>query len=261
MRLEEKLEFRDNNRKVRAFLFNAPVVDFQQYLRDTDVTRLVARNIRFGLGKAIARDIRETYERRPLDFWYLHNGLTIVCDEFKHRNGTAKLINLSVINGAQTLDAINGSTHRKAQAKVTVRVIVRSRGGAAEDDVWLQRVIRGVNTQNRVLKFDFSSNEPEQIELQHLFEEFRVFYERKRGEWKTVRNDPRFKGFLKLSLKELELAAHCRLGRRRKWSGLDQARRGTRLRRQALPRDFPQSLDCRSALQAHLPCLSTLRVS
>ena len=64
-------------------------------------------------------------------------------------------------------------------------------------------MIRGVNTQNRVRQFDFSSNEPEQVVLQHLFQQYKVFYERKRGEWREFRNDPRFRGFARLSLRDL----------------------------------------------------------
>jgi hypothetical protein len=52
----------------------------------------------------------------------------------------------------------------------------------SEDDDWLQRIIRGVNTQNRVHNYDFRSNEPEQVLLQTKFRELKVFYERKRGE-------------------------------------------------------------------------------
>jgi hypothetical protein len=76
-------------------------------------------------------------------------------------------------------------------------------GQPAEDDEWLQRIIRGVNTQNRVRNYDFRSNEPEQILLQSKFRELRVFYERKRGEWGEYRIDPKFKGFKRLSLPRL----------------------------------------------------------
>jgi hypothetical protein len=87
-------------------------------------------------------------------------------------------------------------------------VIVRAaRAGVAhEDDEWVQNVIRGVNTQNRVRTQDFRSNEPEQIELQNLFRDRKVFYERKRGEWREVRNDPRYKGFERTSLRTLGIS-------------------------------------------------------
>lgn len=205
LNINDKMEYPDRERGVRSYLFNARMSDFQEYFRSSDVARLVARNIRYNLAGKVGRAIRETYEKHPKDFWYFHNGLTIVCDKFSEENGIATLQNPSVINGAQTLYAIGASKRMRSPALVAVRAIVRGTDGAPEDDSWLQKVIRGVNTQNRVLKFDFSSNEPEQVELQHLFQEFKVFYERKRGEWKEVRNDPRFHGFSRLSLKDLGL--------------------------------------------------------
>jgi hypothetical protein len=66
-------------------------------------------------------------------------------------------------------------------------------------------VIRGVNTQNRVHSYDFRSNEPEQIELQSKFRDHKVFYERKRGEWRESRNEPRYRGFERVSLRTLGL--------------------------------------------------------
>lgn len=84
-------------------------------------------------------------------------------------------------------------------------VIVRSnnKDEHIEDDDWSQQVIRGVNTQNRVRSYDFRSNEPEQIELQNRFRDLKIFYERKRGEWAEYRNEPRYRGFDKVSLKTL----------------------------------------------------------
>jgi hypothetical protein len=67
----------------------------------------------------------------------------------------------------------------------------------------VQKVIRGVNTQNRVRAQDFRSNEPEQLELQRLFREQHVFYERKRGEWREYRNEPRYRNFRRTSLRAL----------------------------------------------------------
>lgn len=184
LHIEDKLQYRDPRRNVTSYLFNAPLADFRCYLEQSDVARLVARNIRYNLGGKIGRTIRKTYEKTPLDFWYFHNGITIICDALSENNGVATLLNPSVINGAQTLYAVSDSSKRKSPALVTTRVIVRGPDDdqPPEDDVWLQNVIRGVNTQNKVKAADFWSNEPEQFELQHRFREVSVFYERKRGE-------------------------------------------------------------------------------
>jgi hypothetical protein len=87
-------------------------------------------------------------------------------------------------------------------------VIVRSSRHrvAQEDDEWAQKVIRGVNTQNRVKAQDFRSNDPAQIELQNRFRDQKVFYERKRGEWREFRNEPRFRGFDRTSMRNVGLA-------------------------------------------------------
>ncbi len=205
LHVEDKLPYRDARRRVTSYLFNAKVSDFRRYFESSDVGRLVARNIRYNLAGRIGSAIRTTYEREPQNFWYVHNGITIVCDDYTEKDQTAVLTNPSVVNGAQTLYAIAASHRRKSPALVATRVVVRGRSDttAHEDDEWVQTVIRGVNTQNRVRNQDFRSNEPEQLELQHLFRDQKVFYERKRGEWREHRNDPRFRAFSRTSLRQV----------------------------------------------------------
>lgn len=142
--VEDKLCYRDPHRSMVSYLFNARVADFRKYLESNDVARLVARNIRYNLGGRIGRDIRNTYERYPRSFWYVHNGLTIICDDFIEKDQVATLTNPSVVNGAQTLYAIGGSSRKSSPALVTTRVIVRGDAGteagcAIEDDEWLQK--------------------------------------------------------------------------------------------------------------------------
>lgn len=170
-----------------------------------DVARVLARNIRYDLGSQVGKGIRKTSEQSPNDFWYFHNGLTIICDDFIERNKEATLVAPSVVNGAQTLYAISASSNKKSSALVPVKVIVRGEADSQslEDDQWLQNVIRCVNSQNRVRKSDLRSNEPEQVLLQTKFRESRVYYERKRGEWRVVRNEPRYRNHERLSLVRL----------------------------------------------------------
>jgi hypothetical protein len=201
----DKLSYSDPKRGVTSYLFNARVSDFKKYLDHNDVGRLVARNIRYQLRGPVGSGIRKTYEQTPHDFWYLHNGITIVCDDFAERNRKAILTNPSVINGAQTLYAIDRSRTENSPALVGTRVIVRGvdPDEPAEEDTWLQTIIRGVNTQNLVHNYDFRSNEPEQVLLQAKYRDLRVFYERKRGEWSEFKTDPKYKGFKRLSLPRL----------------------------------------------------------
>src|SRR6266481_2281041 len=170
LRIEDKLSYAQGPRGVTSYLFSAQVSDFHRYLQTYDVPRLLARNIRYDLGSRVGEDIRKTYEQSPNDFWYFHNGLTIICDDFVERNKEATLVAPSVVNGAQTLYAISTSKH-KSLALVPVKVIVRADASsrAVEDDQWLQAIIRSVNSQNRVRNSDLRSNEPEQVLLQSKF--------------------------------------------------------------------------------------------
>ena len=204
----DKLPYRDPARGVTSYLFNAKMADFRRYCETSDVGRLVARNIRYNLAGKVGKNIRATYESDPHNFWYVHNGITIICDDYVEKNQTATLVNPSVVNGAQTLYAIAASSRNASSALVPTRVIVRGRRQqiAQEDDEWVQTIIRGVNTQNRVRAQDFRSNDPSQIELHNLFRDQKVFYERKRGEWREYRNEPRYRGFDRTSLKDIGLA-------------------------------------------------------
>ncbi len=205
LRIEDKLSYGQGPRGVTSYLFSAQVSDFRKYLQTYDVPRLLARNIRYDLGSRVGENIKKTYEHSPHDFWYFHNGLTIICDDFIERNKEATLIAPSVVNGAQTLYAISASKNKTSPALVPVKVIVRAEASshAIEDDQWLQNIIRSVNSQNRVRNSDLRSNEPEQVLLQSKFREQRVYYERKRGEWRVVRNEPRYRNHERLSLVKL----------------------------------------------------------
>lgn len=204
----DKLPYRDASSGVVSYLFNARMADFRRYCEASDVGRLVARNIRYNLAGKVGKSVRETYESEPHDFWYVHNGITIICDDYVEKNGVATLFNPSVVNGAQTLYAIAASSRKASPALVATRVIVRGRRQkvAQEDDAWVQKIIRGVNTQNRVRAQDFRSNDPTQIELRNRFRDQKVFFERKRGEWREYRNEPRYRGFDRTTLKDVGLA-------------------------------------------------------
>jgi len=114
LHVEDKLPYKDSQRRVSSYLFNAKVSDFRKYFEKHDVARLVARNIRYNLGGRIGRDIRSTYEDKPHDFWYVHNGITIICDQYSEHDQVATLTNPSVVNGAQTLYAIAASSRKAA---------------------------------------------------------------------------------------------------------------------------------------------------
>lgn len=146
--------------------------------------QLFARNLRRSLGLTTVNvAIESSLLSNPEEFWYLNNGITVLCD----RIDTAffsrpvpghpvrlTLTNASVVNGAQTLAAVHSAITRApdtaAQALVTVRVICT--GDA--DSEFAHRITRAANAQNRVQDQDFAA-------LDHLQELIREDFARSLG--------------------------------------------------------------------------------
>ena len=138
-------------------------------------TRLFDSNIRQFLGAdtEVNDAIRETLEDKPEHFWYLNNGVTVLCDSIgkktlganTKKTGHFEFRDISVVNGAQTVGTIGEvskiSPEKVADARVTVRFI--SLEGCPEG--FAVEVTRGTNTQNRVERRDFVSLDPEQERL------------------------------------------------------------------------------------------------
>lgn len=132
--------------------------------------RLFIRNLRGTLGETeVNAEMRQTLERRPSDFWYFNNGITLVT-----RNANRAMAggagsdysifhcdDISVVNGAQTVSTIGkfGESNPGTLGGVYVpmRIIVRG-----EDQSFADDVTKTNNRQNRIENRDFVTLDPEQ---------------------------------------------------------------------------------------------------
>ena len=143
--------------------------------------RLLDRNIRFALPQSeVNVGIQQSLEQRPEWFWYLSNGITVVCDRIDsavnptRRGRTSagnnfRLIGASIVNGAQTISAIRAAMASDTDvqdARVLVKVISLQ---DAPPDLG-ERVTIATNTQNKVEERDFKSNDPVQRRLRDDFQ-------------------------------------------------------------------------------------------
>ncbi|URM95119.1 AIPR family protein [Actinomadura madurae] len=152
---------------------------------------LFARNIRDSLDLTdVNVKIRNTLLERPEHFWYLSNGITLLCDAIKKTGsglpggvGDFHLTGASVVNGAQTVTAIHraytSDSEKAAKGRVLVRLISLEDCPPGFGD----HVTTSTNTQNPIENQDFKSLDKTQIELR---EDFSVSLHRtyviKRGE-------------------------------------------------------------------------------
>ncbi|WP_143642242.1 AIPR family protein, partial [Streptomyces viridochromogenes] len=134
--------------------------------------RLFDQNVRFPLG---ATDVNATMVdsllNAPQEFWYLNNGITVLCDSVRTTYVARRaqgqpvqleLGNARVVNGAQTVAAARQAYEREPQAVADALVAVRliCLDGAPND--LAQRITRATNTQNHVEARDFAALDPQQ---------------------------------------------------------------------------------------------------
>jgi hypothetical protein len=174
----------------------AKLIDFVNYMENDPFDLLFARNVRVwrGVGRKeeTNRDIQNTFRDAPHEFAYSNNGVTIICDTHTHDPGKQELLlrNPRVVNGSQTLHSIREVDHPSRDARVMVRIIEvpSSQGESFPDREQKKEIVRNIclrsNQQNPIRRSDLVANDDFQQELSRYFRDKRVFYERRRGEWK-----------------------------------------------------------------------------
>lgn len=152
---------------------------------------LFYKNIRNPLSLSLFnKQIKDTIQRNPINFWYFNNGVTAITDNIEQFHNDASQVTISgiqVINGAQTVyniyDAYKYATDNERKimnenALITFRIV---KSGGNDFDL---QVTRYTNSQNPISERDFHSNDEVQKRIQHdFFKHTNVWYETRRGEF------------------------------------------------------------------------------
>jgi hypothetical protein len=138
------------------------------------------------LKNRINRSIYETaLSDKNFEFWYLNNGVTIVCDECRYqpnsRSPKAKLSNLQIVNGGQTTRALFEAGQKDATKLEQVLVLVRI-CETRKDYRISERISETTNSQTPVRTRDLHANDRIQRKLEEQFRSLGWFYERKRNQ-------------------------------------------------------------------------------
>lgn len=150
-------------------------------------TRIFARNIRGYLGDTkINHEMQRTIKNDPKSFWYLNNGITIVCNEarFEQDDHGREILSLGfpqIINGQQTTRALaQAASKDAAKANVSVRVVSIPRDSVDHYDHLVSQIVRATNWKNVIKPADLMSNDPRQSQLEREFRKLNYLYVRKR---------------------------------------------------------------------------------
>jgi len=149
-------------------------------------------NIRQYLGTrgTVNRDILDTASGdKGYEFWFLNNGITIVCDKFDAvldpDNPILKITNLQIVNGCQTASTL-GTALTAGVLKKDVNVIVRVY--ETNDNDLVGKIVLTTNNQNHITSRNLRANDAIQVNLGEAFAMHGYYYERKPRQFDSVKD-------------------------------------------------------------------------
>ncbi len=182
---EGKLVIDEPNNKMSyasdSIVVNVSALSLKQLWKKEGDRGLLAMNLRYyiknqNIDSKITNSILDDYEK----FWYLNNGIIIVCDSFELAGKDLKLKNFSIVNGGQTTRMI-GTVPFNSDFYILAKVI-KAPAEMEAKNLFVSQVAEASNTQKPIKAKDIIANRVEQRNLKALLGENGIFLEIKRGE-------------------------------------------------------------------------------
>jgi hypothetical protein len=126
---------------------------------------IFSQNVRLDLGRTkVNRDIEKsiTDQSEHKYFPLYHNGITILSERVEYANDKVELENYTVVNGAQSLSALN---RRKSSVSSDLRLLVKIIEISSNSEL-ARKITHNSNNQNAIKPRDLKSNSVYQLRLQ-----------------------------------------------------------------------------------------------
>jgi hypothetical protein len=173
-------------------------------------------NIRRFLGKnrSVNADILKTATDATSSylFWFLNNGITIVCDACDPvtdpDNPMIKITNLQIVNGCQTANALAHAS-QEGSLRPDTRVLLKI--FETKDPTLASHIVLTTNNQNRISTRDLKANDAVQQDMQRRFANYNLLYEHKVNQYmattllsgqRIVSNEDVGQAYLAIALKK-----------------------------------------------------------
>jgi hypothetical protein len=169
---------------LKGLVCSVPASEISRLVNDDNDGAIFDLNIRRFLGTrgAVNNDIQETCTNNDESylFWFLNNGITVVCDQFDAvtdpDNPLIKIKNMQIVNGCQTATTI-AMADKIGKLSRDVRVILRIY--ETKDSSLVDRMVLTTNNQNRISNRNLRANDQVQVDLESAFRIYHYYYERK----------------------------------------------------------------------------------
>ncbi len=173
----------------RSFVGKVSVADIHTLMQEHG-NHLLKQNVRdfLGFNKSVNKAIKSTLldNDKKDDFFFLNNGITMVCEKIDYANGTnivrAKLTNVQVINGGQTSKTIQKVVEENpeinfADTYVLVRVYQID---MSKENEFVNAITTATNSQNAIYIKDLKANDVIQKKIENGLKQYDVDYLRRR---------------------------------------------------------------------------------
>lgn len=171
-------------------------VDLLEYARRVAqyLPRIFDANVRHPLKNKINRGIETTITdpEMRMHFWHYNNGLTILVSNIEVKDDRVIVKGPTIVNGCQTTATLSKSVLQLGKRADDIKLpllirFIRVKGNSDTEQLRID-IAKYTNSQAPVVTPDFKSNDEEQERVAHLFTMLDppVFYERKRGQWKSL---------------------------------------------------------------------------
>ena len=171
------LKFKDH-----SIVCNISAKSLKKLWEDEGDRGLLAMNLRYYIKSTnIDNKIEESILFDGKDFWYLNNGIIIVCNDYKVINNEIWLKQFSIVNGGQTSRMI-GTIPFNDDFYISCKIIKNIFETSQEKNLFISKVAEASNTQKPIKAKDIIANRIEQRNLKTLMQDNGIFIEIKRGE-------------------------------------------------------------------------------
>ena len=202
----------DTNFKIISYLAEVNLKEIIKYMQDNypDYS-IISKNVRTFLksgSRTINENIRLTYEDEPDEFFYSHNGITILCEALtKSATTTSKtkftLAQPNVINGGQTIMTLRDVSSTKINDDGTVLVKIFEIENNKDNEKLKDKIIYRTNQQNAIHWHNLRANEESQYILGKHFLRRDVYYERRQNEAKLNKSKIKASKLLTVGIQEM----------------------------------------------------------
>lgn len=189
-----KVPYSNNNIKMAGYLININAYDMYLLMLEKKEF-LFDKNIRGYLNKTnkskkVNNEMIESLENNTAFFWFVNNGIIILCENAQFDNSEINFKNMSIINGAQTVsniyhflnDALNEEEkaikkNRLMSVFLACKIVILKE----HDEKIINYIVQSSNTQKSVKTWTLYSNHKEVVELNNRMKRLNYFLNYKDG--------------------------------------------------------------------------------